>query len=95
MRKRGRVDVVQHDIVVALRSSGNSVVLLSNIGDGVPDLLVKYNKPGFGAQLLLMEVKSPHGRMTSDEQDFYNQWQECMVVVYSIEDALKATGNMI
>jgi hypothetical protein len=39
-----------------------------------------------------MEIKSPGGRLTDDELDFYHQWQEVEVVVYSVEDALKAMG---
>jgi hypothetical protein len=41
-----------------------------------------------------MEIKSKGGRMTEEEQAFYNEWQDGMVVVYSIEEALEAIGRL-
>jgi hypothetical protein len=87
MRLKGRVDLTQRDIVLALRKAGAKVLILSNVGNGCADLAV-----GFRGRLLLMEVKSPKGRLTPDELFFYDNWLEYMVVVYSVEDALKAIG---
>lgn len=89
MRKRGRVDKTQAEIVLALRAAGAKVAILSNVGGGVPDLLALYN-----GTLLLIECKSKGGRMTEEEQAFYNEWQDCMVVVYSAEEALEAIGRL-
>jgi hypothetical protein len=32
--------------------------------------------------------------MTKDEQVFYNEWQDGMVVVYSAEEALEALNKL-
>ena len=89
MRKIARTDKNQAEIVFALRQAGAKVLPLHQIGNGCADLLV-----GFRGRLLLMEVKSKGGRLTSDELFFYDNWMEYMVVVYSIDDALKAIGVM-
>lgn len=87
MRQIARVDKVQAEIVQALRSAGAKVKLLHQMGGGCPDLLI-----GFRGTLLLMEVKSKGGRLTQDEVEFYDEWCQYMVVVYSVEEALKAIG---
>jgi hypothetical protein len=87
MRLKARVDKNQSDIVFALRRAGAKVLLLHQKGEGCPDLLV-----GFRGKLLLMEVKSKGGRLTVDELYFYDNWMEYMVVVYSVDDALRAIG---
>ena len=89
MRKRGRVDKTQADIVMALRAAGAKVAILSNVGGGIPDLAVCFN-----SRLIFVECKSKGGRMTEEEQEFYNQWQDCTVVVYSAEEALEVIGRL-
>ena len=87
MRLIARVDKNQVEIVTALRRAGARVLLLHQHGQGVPDALV-----GFRGRLLLMEFKSPGGRLSEDELAFYDNWMEYMVVVYSAEEALKYIG---
>ena len=52
MRKHGRTDSNQSDIVKALRKAGATVQSLADVGGGCPDLLVGY----FG-YCILFEVK--------------------------------------
>jgi hypothetical protein len=92
MRLKGRVDRNQHDIVIALRDIGADVAVTSSLGNGFADLLVQYNEIGYGKKLILMEVKSKGGRLTEDERYFYDRFRECMVVVFSVDDALKSIG---
>jgi Holliday junction resolvase len=87
MRLRGKVDLNQREIVEALRKAGGKVAITSNLGGGFPDLLCK-----FRGTLYLLEVKSKGGRLTQEERDFFDDWQEVTTVVYTIEDALKAVG---
>jgi hypothetical protein len=87
MRIHGRTDKNQTEIVQALRKAGAVVLILSNQGEGCPNILT-----GFRGNLMLMEIKSKGGRLTQDEKEFYSKWLPYMVVVYSIEDALKAVG---
>jgi Holliday junction resolvase len=87
MRFIAKTDKNQREIVLALRKIGAKVLLLHQVGSGCPDLAV-----GYRGRLLLMECKSKNGRLTDDEQYFYREWTEYMVVVYSVEDALLAIG---
>jgi hypothetical protein len=89
MRLRGRVDKLQSEIVLGLRTAGVKVAITSNIGNGFPDLLVK-----FRGTLYLMEIKSKGGKLTQDERDFFDEWQDVTTVIYSLDDALKAVGAM-
>lgn len=87
MRGR-RTDSNQSAIVTALRAVGATVVDLSAVGRGVPDLLV-----GFRGQTYLLEVKNKLGRnrTTADQEVFYEWWRGTpAVIVYTTDDALKA-----
>ena len=60
----------------ALRLAGCLVTDLSQVGRGVPDLLVKLP----GGQLLLIEVKAPKGKLTPDQIKFQGQgWPVAIV----------------
>jgi hypothetical protein len=87
MRIHGRTDKNQTEIVKALRKAGARVAITSSLGDGYADLVV-----GFRGEMKWMECKGKGGRLTPDELVFYDNWCEYMVVVYSVEDALKAIG---
>jgi hypothetical protein len=87
MRRISRVDKNQAEIVQALRQIGAHVLLLHQHGSGCPDLLV-----GYRDNLWLMEVKVRGGKLTMDEESFYNEWRPYMVVIHSPEEALQAIG---
>ena len=89
MRLRGKTDGNHAAIVRALRQAGASVVSLADIGNGCPDLLV-----GFRGTNLLLEVKDgslPPSRqkLTADEYRFHQEWSGAVVLVRSIEEALR------
>jgi hypothetical protein len=88
-----RADSNQAEIVKALRKAGCSVLILSQVGGGVPDLLV-----GFMDVLdrfnLLLEVKSPDGRLSSEQKIWHEGWKGPRpIVVRSIDEALEAVGK--
>lgn len=88
MRHRGRTDDNQVEIVKALREFGASVLVLSSVGKGCPDLLVAYK-----TRTLLMEVKNPakipsQRKQTPDEQKFAASWQGELRVVETVAEAL-------
>ena len=90
MRKRGKVDANQDEIVQALRQVGCSVLSLAALGTGVPDLLVRR---GGTLHLHLLEIKNgskpPSKRKLTDDQiDFCKLWP--VTVVNNIDEALKA-----
>jgi len=86
MRKHGRVDRNQKEIVEALREAGASVQSLANIGNGCPDLLV-----GYMGRTYLMEVKGIDGKYTLDQSAWLIRWKGHTVnTVRTKHDALKA-----
>lgn len=91
--RRGRIDDNQQTIVNILRTTGATVVSLSGVGKGVPDLLV-----GFRGVTLLMEIKDgkkpPSDRkLTTDQQKWHAEWRGgALAIVDSADSALKMIG---
>ncbi len=92
MRKYGKVDGNQGDIVDALTSVGASVQSLASVGDGCVDILV-----GYHGRTFLMEIKQPlgpeggesHAKLTDDQVKWWAWWNgEPPIIVRSIEEAL-------
>ena len=81
-----RVDVNQKDIVHALKSFGATVVDLSGVGKGCPDLLV-----GFNNKTYLIEVKRDgKAKFTPQQLQFNELWRGGMVVrIETIDDAIE------
>ena len=65
-----KVDNNQLDIVKAFRSMGATVLNLSTVGKGCPDLLI-----GYKGISVLVEVKSKTGKFTEPQLKFMEQWQ--------------------
>ena len=81
-----RADINQAEIVKRLRQAGASVVILSSLGSGIPDLLI-----GWHGRNYLAEVKNLEGRgtkLTPDEMLFFNQWQGQVELITCFSDAL-------
>lgn len=88
MRLRGRTDANQAAIVRDLRKMGASVLILSGVGEGCPDLLV-----GFRGSNWLFEVKDSNQppskkRLTEDEQAFHLMWDGQVSKIETVEDAM-------
>jgi Holliday junction resolvase len=65
-----RTDKNQKDIVLALRKMGATVIDLSKVGKGIPDLLVGYNK-----KTALVEIKSSkNAKLTPHQEAFFREW---------------------
>lgn len=94
IHKHGRRDANHTAVVDALRQYGVSVLILSDVGDGCPDLLV-----GFRGVNLLLEVKDgrkpPSARkLTAAEQEFFRDWRGTVYVVFGVEDAIDVVSRM-
>ena len=90
MKYPRRVDENQSAIVKFLRDVGCSVLSLSEIGRGCPDLLV-----GFRGRNVLLEVKNPmkpkaDRQLTSAEGKWIKGWRGQVAVVETVDDALRA-----
>lgn len=91
MRRARRVDRNQAEIVAALREAGRFVEVLSDVGRGVPDLVVSWS-----GRALFMEVKMPGEKLTADQVDWHRRWKgPAVAVVRSTAEALEATGVVV
>lgn len=80
-------DIVEDEIVSALRSAGASVIQLSQ--PGVPDLLVSFRDT-----IYLMEVKARYGKLTPAQLKFKELWPHPVLVCKTLEAALQAIGAL-
>ena len=84
-----KVDRNQAEIVSALRQVGASVLVLSRVGQGCPDLAV-----GIRGETYFMEIKTVRGALTPAEHEFMERWRGHYAIVRTPEEALKAIGVM-
>ena len=89
-RLRCRVDGNQTAIIAALRAQGWSVLSLSTVGKGCPDLLV-----GVQGLNILLEVKMPKQKPSARQEQFKLFWNGQCAVVSSPEDAVKMVKLII
>lgn len=74
--QKKRVDLDQKQVIAQLERMGFSVLNLSAVGKGCPDLLVGKNGRNF-----LLEIKSEKGILTPAQVEFHKNWQgHCGVV---------------
>ena len=84
MRRNGRVDVNQQEIVAALKAVFASVQHLHNVGGGCSDLLVGYRNKNF-----LLEVKpNKKAKLRETQREWHNAWMGQVAVVTSPEEAI-------
>ena len=87
----GNPDLVQFEIVQALRASGCEAEILTVIGGGFPDLLVSRS----GA-MALMEAKSGRNAKLRDMQKkWHEKWKAPVYIVRTIDEALDAMSNAV
>lgn len=89
MRRAARTDANHAAIVAAFRRLGYSVLDLSRVGQGCPDLLVAR-----GGVSILVEVKdgakTPSRRALRRSQiDFVGRWKGRTVVVECVDDVVR------
>ena len=95
MRKYGRTDSNQTEVVKALRGIGATVHSLAPLGNGCPDVLV-----GYGGTNWILEIKDgdkpPSARkLTDDEKDWHAEWRGTVHVVETVEQALQTIRGCV
>lgn len=85
-RRRTQSDPNQAAIVAALRKTGRTVEVISDVGGGVPDLLV-----GFHGRTYLLEVKAPGDDLSDDQVIWHAGWKGHADVVRTEQQAIDAT----
>ncbi len=104
-KTRGRTDNNQTEIVKGLRAHGFSVLILSDQGDGCPDLLVG-GETNFRMHVtknlmchgrfqanIFMEVKGTRGKLTPDQKVFQEKWMGQYDIVRTLPEALILMGT--
>lgn len=84
-----RTDKNQVEIINALKTEGFSVVDLSAVGGGVPDLLVARNKKTY-----LIEVKSEKGQLNQMQINFRRAWKGRIFVIRDMTELNYFVGNV-
>lgn len=89
MRRNGRIDGNQPEVVKYLQNLGMSVCILSPMGKGIPDLLVGWR--GLNVLLELKDGSKPPSaqELTGDERDWHAKWSGQLATVNSPEAAAR------
>lgn len=94
MRRHRGIDKNQPEIVSALIAAGATVLDLSGVGEGCPDLLVGFTRPECGTRLnLLVEVKDAtckrwKGNLRGPQVEFFDTWLGQVAKVTTPQEAL-------
>jgi hypothetical protein len=90
VRRYGKPDSTQAEIVAAAKALGASVAVTTAVGRGFPDLIV-----GYRGQTLLVEVKSPTGALRPSQMAFRETWRGGpFVVIESANGLLAALASL-
>ena len=84
---RHRSDDNQQTIIDAAEQAFCSVLKLSQVGGGCPDLLLG-RKWKHGPQNILVEVKAEDGELTPDQVRFHREWRGQKAIIRSVDDLL-------
>jgi hypothetical protein len=96
--KYGKPDANQSGIVRELQDAYASVLYLTGIGGGAPDLLVGRSMPcpyctKLFKQNKLIEVKTATGKLRPEQQIFHQRWNGQIAVARNIDEALAIAGG--
>ncbi len=81
--RRHRVDGNQDDIIEAIEKIGAKVTSMSQVGNGVADLLVSFRQRWF-----VMEVKMPKGKLKDAQRTWIGAQRAPVVTVKSPLEAV-------
>jgi Holliday junction resolvase len=83
VKKYGKVDGNQNEIVNILRACGYSVVSCASMGNGFPDLIA--GKAGCN---YLIEVKARRGKLTKQQVVWHDDWRGQVVVIRDVDELM-------
>lgn len=94
-RLAAKKDANHNDIVRTLEAVGLHVTDLSQVGNGVPDVLVTgYNRKADRVVALLVEIKNANGKLTEREKEYFARYPEDgpLIVAREASDVLRWFG---
>ena len=83
-----KVDSNQAQIIADLKKIGVSVLNLSRVGGGCPDILV-----GWQGKNILIEIKTAKGDLNDLQIEFFEQWKGQKFVCKSINEIIEIINN--
>ena len=86
MRRAAKVDSTQKEIVKTLRALGYSILDLSRVGQGCPDLLCARNE---GWSFMVEVKRDAKAKFTPAQIKFKDKWRGRIYRVNSAEEAIK------
>ena len=95
MRRKGKIDQNQPELVEALRKAGCSVLILSNVGSGCPDTLVGRNGKNVLAEIKDGSTPPSAQKLTPDQVKFHEEWKGHIVILRTLEDALRLAEELM
>jgi len=95
MRRAARTDANQQEIVRGLRKTGCTVIDLSAVGCGCPDILV--GRAGYNWLFEIKDGSKPPSarKLTIPEQAFFAMWRGNVQVVKSLDEAIDAINETL
>jgi len=95
MRRAARTDRNHREIVEGLRRTGCTVLDLSGVGGGCPDVLV--GSAGYNWLFEIKDGEKPKSarQLTVSEQAFFAIWRGNVQVVNSLDEAIKAVNETL
>jgi len=93
MRRAPRTDANQSDIATVLRQAGCTVLDLSRVGGGCPDLCVGgIDRRTGDRRTWLIEIKTAAGNLNPRQQEWHAEWRGQIAVVRTVDEALRVIG---
>lgn len=86
MRAR-KVDANQPEIVQEFQKMGVSVLILSGVGSGCPDVLLGMRGKGGRRVCVLVEIKAARGKLTPDQIIFHSEWKGDARIIRTVDEA--------
>lgn len=74
MKRFGRIDANQNEIVKQLRNLNISVAITSSLGNGFPDLVLGYKNKNYLIELKDSKKPKSQKLLTELERKFFNEW---------------------
>ena len=87
-----RVDANQKEVVKTLRDLGISVIILSDVGKGCPDIACGYGKRNYFVEIKDGSQSPSRQKLTEHEQKFHDNWQGHVCIIRSKEEAINLAG---
>ena len=85
-------DANQSEIIDGLRSLGATVVSLSNVGGGCPDIVIGYKGVNYLVEIKDGNKPKSERELRAKQHAFFDSWKGQVEVATSLDECLKIIG---